>query len=871
MHAPGWFTVLLIVVLVSSSLLAACSVSTNDANPGSTPAVIPNSSSRALGGTVLPASLAAPWAERAGFVSNWTSTVSSVTPMANVITVSLSLWPSNTSLFATPAPATPLSEAQFERQYSPSVAQYAALEQYFTGHGVAIEHTFADRLALTVEGPAGTLGALFGTTIEQGTYEGGAVHFPTSVPSLPPALAPFISSVSGLSDGFARFSMPVNVLPLDRGTAGSARPAQSPDLITPGIVRQIYDTSTLYNLSGQTRYASGVGIALVLWGDGYNPNDLNTFYSQDYPSEFPAPKIIPVPVDQSVQPAPNATADPSLAPLELTLDLEWSGSQAPGATLYAVYAPDGPASDQYSPSDATLEDALNQALQEPGVEVVSMSFATADGSDPSFQAAFTTSFEHAQAIGVTVVAASGDNGGTNNPKGACTSTPQPEFPAASPEVLAVGGTNPALSTGLTGQITGMSGESVWPDSGGGFSNDYAAPSWQLVGSAGSVIGPDGHRGIPDIAAPATYNFLYYNSQPGAGNGTSFAAPTIGGIIAEMDAIRGTSFGLIAPRLYALGAAEPDGTEAPALVPVTTGGNCIGTASTGWDTATGWGSPRADLLYDDLSYSYVLLNLSTSSSDVAPGSSVSAIISIENASSHQPIVGVPVNLTLSAPGYAGPCGGTLATGTGTTNGSGETLVALGLPGCFLGTHATISATVQARGLFGSASATVSVNLFGVAGFLAVLETYPYNVVAFAIILAVATVGGWSLGNWRHKRRLRRAGGAIPAAGASAPSPAPGAPPPPLPGASMAGTAVAPPTAALGAAPATAAPSAPPPAPRPEATAAGSSVSIIKCSACGLRFSPDLGFCPRCGQWVPGSTPPAGGPFPPPPPPLPPPTG
>jgi kumamolisin len=853
MSAPRLVVVALLLVLVGSMFVGPVTLSAPLAGARTSGAA--TAATAAMGDTTLPSALAAPWASRAGYVADWSASTTAVHPLGGTVTVALTLWPRDLSLFSRPATAAPLTEAEFEATYSPTVASYTALEQYFEARGLTILHAYPDRLALTLQGPATAVGAAFATTLDAGVSGADSVQFPTSVPTLPSSLSPYVSAVSGLSSGFARFTYSFGALPLP--AAGHvARPLQggTADLISPAVIRQIYDVSSLYNYSGSLHYAKGVGIAVVLWGDGFDPSDVNTFYSQYYPSQFPPVSVVGVPVDGAPQPGPNAPSDPSNAPLELTLDLEYSGSEAPGATLYAVYAPDGPANDQYSPSDASLEDALNQAIGESGVDVVSMSFATADGSDPSFQAAFTTSFQHAAAIGITVVAASGDNGGTNNAKGACTTTPQPEFPAASPLVLAVGGTNPSLSMGITGQVNGLAGEAVWPDSGGGYATDYAAPTWQLVGSAAGPVGAHGQRGIPDLAAPSTYNFLYYNGAPGAGNGTSFGAPTLAGIVAEMDAIRGTPFGQIAPRLYSLGAAIPSGTVAPALVPITSGGNCLGAAQPGWDTATGWGSPRAGLLYNDLTNSYVLLNLTSGSADVAPGSSVEAIVSIHNATSHAPVVGVPVNLTLSAPGYTGPCGGTLSLGSAVTDANGNATVALALPSCFLGTHATISASVQARGLFGMAETTISVNLFGLASFLEVLQTYPYNVFAFAIIISIATVVGWSLGSWRHRRRIRQQAGlpprgsayaaastapagasmTPPVARASLPPPPPAPPVLPAPGPGDPGASEAPFDAG-------------PPGPPPVSPTAGTG-AIVKCASCGLRFSPDLGFCPRCGQYV-----------------------
>jgi kumamolisin len=803
----------------------------------------PDSSSRGtvLGsaGIALPTALAVPWDERNGYVPGWPSLVQQVRPLEGNVTVSLTFWPRDLSLFAPSAPGGAISLAQFQSEYSPTPAQYTSVESYLSSHGLHVVSTYPDRMSLTMEGPSAGVASAFGTSLLSGTFGGRAVELPAASPALPADIAPLISSVSGLSSGFTTFSLPYSPATLP-SVAPVAHPRQgrTTSEVTPGAARDVYDVSPLYNYSGGTHYPTQVGIALVLWGDGFNTRDLSTFFSQYYPSEFPGVQIIPVPVDGAPSPGPGAAQDPSQAPLELTLDLEWSGSMAPGATLYAVYGPDGPESDQYSPTDASLEDALNHAVEEPNVRVISMSFATPDGVDGSFQAAFTTSFESAIALGITPVAASGDNGGTNNARGACTTTTQPEFPAASPLVLAVGGTYPVLSQSFTGAITGIESQPAWKDSGGGFSVDYSAPSWQLSGSAKSVISGNG-RGIPDVAGPAAYNFLYFNGQPGLGNGTSFASPMWAGILATIDGLRSTPLGEVDQRLYSIGAAEPLGRVPDGLVDITSGGNCLGNAGTGWDTATGWGAPDAALLYEALSASYVNVSLGATPSPVAPGQTVSATLRLTNATSGAPIAGVPVNLTLSAEGFAGPCGGTLASSSATTDAAGTAVVSLTVPACFLGSRVDLVALVQSFGLYGMASATLAVNLLGLAGgALSFLGTYPYSIATFAGIMVAAVLVGWTLGERRRRRRYLRAREVAAAAALVRPPAMPTPPSGPAAPAPFVGTPPGPP----GSGPPS---SGPPVAPLP----------TVECPVCGMRFAPEIDFCPRCGNYLPGREPPA----------------
>ena len=94
-----------------------------------------------------------------------------------------------------------------------------------------------------------------------------------------------------------------------------------------------------------------------------------------------------------------------------------------------------------------------------GVSVVSMSWGSSEfGGESLYDADFTTPKGHQ---GVTFVASTGDQGSPG------------EFPAYSPNVLAVGGTSLYLNaTGSYGS------EEAWSGSGGGTSIDETEPVYQ---------------------------------------------------------------------------------------------------------------------------------------------------------------------------------------------------------------------------------------------------------------------------------------------------------------------------------------------------------------------------------------------------------
>jgi len=256
---------------------------------------------------------------------------------------------------------------------------------------------------------------------------------------------------------------------------------------------------------------------------------------------------------------------------EAALDVQWSHAMAPGANILLVEASSNSYSDLFA-------GAVNWARNQPGVSVVSMSFGqTGTGefsTETPYDQWFTTPTNHA---GVTFVASTGDSGHSAS------------YPAVSRNVVAVGGTNLTLSGG------DYAGESGWVGSSGGFSSYEAKPSYQfgLALAANST-----KRAAPDIALMASPGeAVVYGGQWVSLYGTSLSAPLFAGMLAVADQLR-VANGLTALngrdtllKLYSAPAAD--------FHDITQGGNYDNSAGTGYDLATGLGSPAANLLLPDL--------------------------------------------------------------------------------------------------------------------------------------------------------------------------------------------------------------------------------------------------------------------------------
>jgi len=233
-------------------------------------------------------------------------------------------------------------------------------------------------------------------------------------------------------------------------------------------------------------------------------------------------------------------------------------------------------------SFANLGAAVDAAVS-AGATEVSNSYG---GAEQSSYASFNAPYDHP---GVVITASSGDCGYFNE---RCGGTEAANFPASSPDVVAVGGTS------LT-----QSGESwsstVWEGGGSGCSVAFTAPLWQSTVASFSATACAGARSVADVAAvanPYTGVDVYDSTLQGSGDptgwgiwgGTSASSPIVAAEFALAGGAHGV--GLPAATLYSnIG-------NSHALYDVVSGsnGSCTGAtsckAAAGYDGPTGVGSP-----------------------------------------------------------------------------------------------------------------------------------------------------------------------------------------------------------------------------------------------------------------------------------------
>lgn len=255
---------------------------------------------------------------------------------------------------------------------------------------------------------------------------------------------------------------------------------------------------------------------------------------------------------------------------EIALDVEWVHAIAPAAKIILVETKDA--------NPSSLYGAIQVAVQH-GANVISMSWGA-----PEFS--IETEFDqYFQVPGVTFVASSGDSGSGV------------DYPAASPYVIAAGGTT--LTTDSSGNFIS---ETAWSGSGGGVSAYETAPTYQR--NFPIPNNPTHMRGVPDVAYNADPNTGYsvYYSIPNppypAGwqvvGGTSAAAPQWAAFIAIVNSTVGKVTD-VGNQLYQA-ASKNYGLNYHDIT-MGTNGSCgyYCTAQPGYDYVTGIGSPQANNL------------------------------------------------------------------------------------------------------------------------------------------------------------------------------------------------------------------------------------------------------------------------------------
>jgi kumamolisin len=418
----------------------------------------------------------------------------------------------------------------------------------------------------------GTVAAMqkaFGVTLVQKAHDGVTYRVREGSIHLPQELIGMVEAVLGL-DNRPQAQAHFRVLGAQAsanvaGAEGFAKPHAAPAAntsFTPVQIGQLYKFPAGATATGQT-------IGIIELGGGYRTADITAYFKT---LGMKAPSVTTVSVDKGK----NSPSTANSADGEVMLDIEVCAAVAPGAKIVVYFAPN---------TDQGFIDAIANAVHDTvnKPSVISISWGGPESSwTKQAMSALDAACQSAAALGVTITAASGDNGSPDGGTGN-----NVDFPASSPHVLGCGGTK------IAGSGSTITSEVVWNENaanegatGGGVSNVFPKPTWQATANVPTPTNAAGGRGVPDVsgdADPATGYTIRVDGQTMVIGGTSAVAPLWAGLIALNNAQNKRSAGFINPQIYAAKAKS-------AFNDITSGDNGAFKAAVGWDPCTGLGSP-----------------------------------------------------------------------------------------------------------------------------------------------------------------------------------------------------------------------------------------------------------------------------------------
>ena len=474
-----------------------------------------------------------------------------------------------------------ITPEEFKQKYGPTDATVASVKDFLTSKGFTVEDVSSNNAFITISGTTGQMEDAFGVTIN--TYKNSkddTYYANEQAPSIPAEFSGVITDVEGLNNE-ARYTHPkirkASKLVKNKKAAATPYVGSGPSGgYTPNELKGAYDVNPLssagYTGSGQT--------VAVMELDGYKASNI-TNYDNYYGLGSPAPTNVYVD-------GYNGAA--GQGEVEVELDIEVINAIAPKAQVM-VY--EGPNTAQ------GLIDTYQKIANDNKAKSISVSWGIGEQHEASATMnSLDTIFKQYAAQGQSIFAASGDSGAYDSGG----STLEVDSPANDPYVTGVGGTHLNLSG------SSYSSESIWSNSsnksggGGGLSKVYTMPSFQS-GTGVQNSYSNGKREVPDVSADADPNTGYSIYSQGSWTvvgGTSAAAPLWAGIAAlnnQYAAANGKgNLGQANPTLYKM---FNTSQTYSAFHDVTSGNNLYYPATTGYDMASGIGTPDAYNIIRDI--------------------------------------------------------------------------------------------------------------------------------------------------------------------------------------------------------------------------------------------------------------------------------
>jgi subtilase family serine protease len=450
-----------------------------------------------------------------------------------------------------------ITPEQFAQRFGGNDEDYTALKNWAAANGLRVSQESVGRISLTVRGSVSQFQTLFKTQLNNYRAPDGQTFYSASVmPTVPVEIASKVSGVVGLTAGKPRASTAkvVKTLGEDPQVKSDMIRTDTAGGTGPGGTYSCTDLRTVYTTPTWGHLEKGMVVAVFEQGY-YNPKDVIRYFDKFNIGKNT--KQTPIAVDGS------PIIQQPLVEAEACLDLDMFVGMNPDIAEVQVYIDDF----THDPFPVGIIDAFTVIAQtETLPQIVSVSYFEDEGIFGHHgEKAEDTTLQQLAAEGVSVFAASGDNGAFGDFYRVPYNTADP---ASDPYVTGVGGT-----TLFTGPGEVYLSETAWNElprrfgaTGGGIRSFWPVPDYQIDTLLGKVYltrngGSATMRNVPDVAAvgdPLTGVGIYVKDQGGwlQVGGTSVSCPLWSGYVSNINAAFSYTgmgnLGFFNPILYAVG-------------------------------------------------------------------------------------------------------------------------------------------------------------------------------------------------------------------------------------------------------------------------------------------------------------------------------
>jgi subtilase family serine protease len=321
-----------------------------------------------------------------------------------------------------------LEPEEVGNRFGPAAGDIAAVAGWLSGHGLSVDAVAKNRMSIRFSGNAAQVESAFHTEIHNLTVRGEQHIGNMTDPQIPAALSPLVVGVKALHNFFPRplhklggqvaFNQRTGRWERTAGaTAASARPRFGINDPTYGLVEDVapYDFAAIYNvLPLWSNHIDGSGQTIAIAGtSSIDLSDIAVFRST-----FGLPPSVPAIVSGNGTTPTICTSTSKTAVcgiddlIENSLDVEWAGALAKGASIVLV------TSYPKSSSDDALYDSASYIVNNKTASILNVSYGECElfmGTAGNQE--YSNLWQTAATEGIAVFVSSGDSGSASCDEG----------------------------------------------------------------------------------------------------------------------------------------------------------------------------------------------------------------------------------------------------------------------------------------------------------------------------------------------------------------------------------------------------------------------------------------------------------------------